>query len=56
VITQCRISTVKLNLLSHIAVIAVQDLSRRIKQRVQERYIAEANYASSENIFMQMES
>lgn len=38
------------------AVIAVQDPSRRIKQRVQERYIAEANYANSENIFMQIES
>lgn len=38
------------------AVIAVQDLGRRIKQRVQERYMAEADSARSENTSMQMES
>lgn len=38
------------------AAIAVQDLSRRTKQRVQGRYAAEANYANSENIFMQIAS
>lgn len=55
-ITQHWISTVKLNLLSHMAAIALQDLSRSTKQRVQEGYIAEANYANSENVFMQTES
>lgn len=38
------------------AVIAVQELSRSIKQRVQERYMAEADSASSENTSMQIES
>lgn len=38
------------------AVIAVQDLSGRIKQRVQERFIAEAGSASSGNTSVQIES
>lgn len=50
VITHSWISTAKL--FPHMAVIAVEDLSRCINQGVQERYIAEANDANSENILM----